>query len=274
LGRDSLEANNLKGGISMNDLLTEMKTSDLVTAYQQMLADLDEAYARLVRIKDLYEKIIGGRFFPCKIGRYDMDLYDHERDKEDSRKGLRINCWKVLFLRIKNLLPAREISSIEKQLSDGNVPEFTEENIHKLMFSFITRGDEFKKQMIEDVFNFLRPQRTGLKTNQRPALKEKAIIPGMIDHNKYWTTLSGYREDSLWDMDKIFHLLDGAGIPKYPGNLLTRIRDAMREKKWQTETEYFECTWHKNGNMHIRFKRMDLVFEINKIAGCDKLNSV
>lgn len=31
--------------------------------------------------------------------------------------------------------------------------------------------------------------------------------------------------------------------------------------------------WFKNGNMHIVFKRMDLVREINKIAGCDKLDS-
>lgn len=257
----------------MNDLLTEIKTSDLVTAYQQMLTDLDEAYARLVRIKELYENIIGGRFFPCKIGRHDVSLYNPESDKEDSKKGMKINCWKVLFSRIKNLLPAGEISKIEKQLADGNVPEFTETNIHKLMFSFITRGDEFKKQMIEDVFDFLRPRRTGLKTNQRTALKEKAIIPGIIEHNKYWTHLSSYREDHVWDMDKVFHLLDGAGVPKYPGNLVTKVREAMSEKKWQTETEYFECRWHKNGNLHIRFKRMDLVLEINKIAGCDKLQA-
>ena len=67
-------------------------------------------------------------------------------------------------------------------------------------------------------------------------------------------------------MDNAFHLIDGAGISKYPENAITAIENAAKNQDF-AETEYFRFQWYKNGNLHIKFKRMDLVNKINQIAG-------
>ncbi|WP_459933881.1 DUF4942 domain-containing protein [Fundidesulfovibrio butyratiphilus] len=41
-------------------------------------------------------------------------------------------------------------------------------------------------------------------------------------------------------------------------------------RKWKSfcgcETSYFQCKWFKNGNLHIVFKRLDLLEKLNRIG--------
>ena len=256
----------------MNDLIPDFKTSDIVGAYKTMLDELEKGVMHLNRVHTLYETIIGGKY--GSGFNLDSRAY-HSHSPEDitrMKKDVLVNCWQVIFERIKNLLPTREIQAFEKQINERNVPEFNEENINKILFSFVARGEEFKKAMIEETFDFLRPWNTGYKTNKRSALTDKCILTYAVSIGSSYKSLNyGRTNNSLWDMDKIFHLLDGQGMPQYPGNLITVIQDAMREKKQECETQYFKVKWFNNGNMHLKFKRMDLVNEINRIAGCDKL---
>ena len=71
-------------------------------------------------------------------------------------------------------------------------------------------------------------------------------------------------------VDKAFHLLDGKGLPKYPGDFLTAIREAMRRSRgpgFAGESEYFRFRVYGNGNVHLELKRMDLVAGINRRCG-------
>lgn len=249
----------------MNELIPDIKPADLVTAYQAMRADIEEIHERMQRVTGTGAHYFGSYFIPCEIN--GNMLSSCRMDLERALKTLTVNCWGSLFRKIKNFLPEREIRIIERQIEKGEVPEFAEIEIDKILMGFVTRGEEFKKAMIEDIFEFLRPRHTGLKTNDRTALTDKAIIPYAVT-GRY---INDHRENNLWDVDKIFHLLDGAGMPKYPGNLITQIKDGIREGKHAAETEYFAVKWFKNHNLHIKFKRMDLIFQINKLAGCDKL---
>ncbi len=54
---------------------------------------------------------------------------------------------------------------------------------------------------------------------------------------------------------------------KWPGDVVTKINEAVRDKKWEAETEYFKLKWYKVGTLHIEFKRMDLVAKMNALAG-------
>jgi hypothetical protein len=65
-------------------------------------------------------------------------------------------------------------------------------------------------------------------------------------------------------VDKAFHLLDGKGLPKYPGDFLTAVREAMRRSRgpgFAGESEYFRFRVYGNGNVHLELERMDLVAE-------------
>jgi hypothetical protein len=236
-----------------------------------MVRNVEEIYRLLEEIKQAFSVYLGGNSFPCEICGKKPMVYNTASYLERSKKNLKVNCWAAIFARIKNFLPASEIAIIDRQIYNGDTPEFTEEKICEIMFSFVSRGEEFKKKMIDGIFNYLRPPNSGLKTNDRAAIEEKAILSHVVDRNDYSCRLSSYGRDELWDVDKVFHLLDGNGMPKYPGNLITVLDEAVMHMKQEVETEYFACKWFLNGNLHIRFKRMDLVYEINKIAGSDKL---
>lgn len=252
-------------------LIPEFKTRDLVAAYQGMVKNVEEIYRLLDEVQQAFSVYLGGNSFPCEICGKKPMVYNTASYLERSKKNLKVNCWAALFARIKNFLPASEIAIIDRQIYNSDTPEFTEEKICEIMFSFVSRGEEFKKKMLEGIFDYLRPPRSGLKTNDRSAIEEKAVIHHVVDRNKYSCGLSIYHRDRLWDMDKVFHLLDGKGMPKYPGNLTTVLDQAVMDICQTVETEYFACKWFLNGNLHIRFKRMDLVAEINRIAGSDKL---
>jgi len=45
--------------------------------------------------------------------------------------------------------------------------------------------------------------------------------------------------------------------------------DAINTSNGTGETEYFKFKACKNGNLHLEFKRMDLVSKLNQLAGCE-----
>jgi hypothetical protein len=67
--------------------------------------------------------------------------------------------------------------------------------------------------------------------------------------------------------------LDGRGVAKYPEDAVTKINEAIGDKQWECETEYFAIRRYKKGSMHIRFKRLDLVRRLNKLAGGNRLKN-
>jgi hypothetical protein len=70
-----------------------------------------------------------------------------------------------------------------------------------------------------------------------------------------------HRQKELHAIDGVFHLLDGKGpIKTCTGPLETAIQNASDGKG---ETDYFKFKRFKNHNLHLEFKRLDLVKELN-----------
>lgn len=74
-------------------------------------------------------------------------------------------------------------------------------------------------------------------------------------------------------MENVFHALDGKGsISKSHRGLLV---DAIEALEWRGdgrgETELFEFRCFRNGNLHLRFKRLDLLKRFNQRAGGKRL---
>jgi len=86
--------------------------------------------------------------------------------------------------------------------------------------------------------------------------------------------VSLHKRQYLQALDNVFHLLDGKGVAKYPFNLPTLLGDKIRNTRDTTlETPYFSCKWFKNGNLHLKLKRLDLVQQINQKAGENRVKS-
>ena len=81
----------------------------------------------------------------------------------------------------------------------------------------------------------------------------------------------GRSHDELMAIDKVFHLLDGQGIPEgYEGPLIDALQTAGDGKG---ETNYFVFQCYQNTNIHLTFKRLDLVKLLNQVAGGGALKS-
>ena len=77
---------------------------------------------------------------------------------------------------------------------------------------------------------------------------------------------NNYKDQNLRALDNVFHRLDGKAAPKYPDGLVTAVNQAMRERKTEIETDYFRCRWYRNGNLHMEFKRLDLLNSLTSTA--------
>jgi hypothetical protein len=124
-------------------------------------------------------------------------------------------------------------------------------------------------ETISEAFETLRPRRSHLKTNSEYEVGKKVILSYIVEVG--YSFMATYAENRLRSIDNAFHLLDGKGPIKYPGDLVTTLRSALQQKTIRCETEYFSCEWYKNGNLHLTFKRLDLVRELNKRAGGSRL---
>jgi len=131
------------------------------------------------------------------------------------------------------------------------------------------------EESIRECYEFLRPRgsRLGYKTNQKSEfeLKEKLILSSSVtrcysDHYDVGT----YREPHIRAIDNVFHALDGKGLPKgYYGPLIEAIKKTpiRGEGAGIGETEYFRFKCFKNQNLHLEFKRLDLLAKFNSVAG-------
>jgi hypothetical protein len=76
-----------------------------------------------------------------------------------------------------------------------------------------------------------------------------------------------YREQYYRCLDNVFHLLDGKGaIKTHYGALYNAVKKAGENHETAGTTEYFEFKAYKNGNLHLKFRRMDLVKKLNAMA--------
>lgn len=72
------------------------------------------------------------------------------------------------------------------------------------------------------------------------------------------------REQELLAIDGVFHLLDGKGIMREHRGPLVKAIVECQDGRGETELFRFKC--FKNGNLHLEFKRLDLVQELNLLA--------
>lgn len=186
------------------------------------------------------------------------------------------NAWRRIIkrLNLQNLMSTKRFREVQEQIEAGDVPELTVENLHGLCEDLTSNMVGLLQESIIETFSWLRPGKTRqmFKTNKIAKVGPKVIQYFMVEFRlgELWHL---FDEQRLVSMDNVFHLLDGKGFVKYPGDLVTRIQETMRDtRSTSCETEYFHVSWYRKGTMHIVFKRDDLRVELNRIGGGGRPN--
>lgn len=254
----------------MNELIQMQSIDSIVSSYHYAVEKIHSAYDELKMARDTISKALGGKDLWHTLA---VTMSDN---RESVLKSLLESSWRYIIEQtgVKNVMTEKRNMELKAQFRDGDLPEFTFEAVISMLDSLRSDVGTMMRESVKEVFETLRPCLSKYKTNTEFAVGKKAILEYIfyVWKGPTWHDVH-FEEDSqtLTTLDNVFHLLDGKGVAKYPTDLKTVVKQTHANKEWKCETEYFKCKWFKKGSFHIEFKRLDLVDELNKIAGGTRL---
>lgn len=196
-------------------------------------------------------------------------------DPSDQVQDMRQQVWSTLCdrLELRRMMSIKRAKELDEWLKSTNEP-ITIETVTGLFRTYAEQLPDMLAEAVSEVYNFLRPSHSEHKTNTEYELGEKVVLSGWLD--TWWIAHNGrpqvshWRSDHVRALDNVFTALDGKGqISKsWQGELGETIGKTPVGKG---ETTYFHFRTFKNGNIHLQFKRMDLVAKFNRIAGGRRL---
>lgn len=257
----------------------------MAEAYQTAKTEIEQAFALLEQAKKRL-----GLSFKQESYRFMFSVSMHSRDYDKPEaliKEVNRDCWAVLVERmgLKQIASIKRAAEIDKQIESGDgMPEISEANLIAMLKSAHLQVPEMFQQAITEVFDWLRPHsdswkgwHTKYKTNEKSRFElGRRIIKGwMVEwgYGPHWHV--AYRaQQNLTALDNVFSMLDGKGVIKSHIGPLADAINACPKVIGTGQTDYFVFKCCKNGNLHIEFRRMDLVAKINQIAGGMALKDV
>lgn len=251
----------------------------LVAAWQQAEAALKTAHRLLAEAQAGFTEAFDGSSRYLHIDYKDLSCETPDR----IIKALHRQAWEAIIEKtnIKKIMSLAKQKEVEDQLAKGELPEITEANVLAMLETQYNNLDQYAEQLVKEVYDWIRPRvhpsngywdRFNYKTNIKSAavgLGEKVIIEHACERgygqNRPWR-INYHREANFTALDNVFHLLDGKGVVKsHHGPLFDAIAAAPREGR--CETDYFRVWMFRNNNMHLQFKRKDLLERFNQVAG-------
>ena len=170
-------------------------------------------------------------------------------------------------MELRRILSVKRNEELNRQIETGkDLPDIDEAQILAMLEGTLANTGTFIEEAVREVFEFLRPHNSRYKTNTEFEIGKRVILSWAIERK--WDGgfhVNSYREQILRAVDNVFHALNGNGtIKTHRGPLI----DAIEASKTGTgETDYFKFKCHRNHNLHLEFKRLDLVAKLNAVAG-------
>ena len=149
-----------------------------------------------------------------------------------------------------------------KQLRD-EPPPFTAENITATYMGLAAQSADIFERGLINVFHELNCRK--YKTNSAFRIGKRVVLTHVLGSwGSGWSTYGNGRE-KLSDLDRVFHVLDGQKPPE-DTNAADVIERGYRMKETVVDTPYFSARlFAGNKNIHLTFKRLDLVDRANDI---------
>jgi len=192
--------------------------------------------------------------------------YQRLQSPEEVRKEIDNRLWRFCFseLGVYRYMDAASANKLEREIEDKS-PEFTVENIEDTAFSIYDRRQELFAKSIVDVFRGLSDQHK-TNTNDKFRIPNKCVVRYIVEVS-YGGNLrlrNFSRRDTINDINRVFTMLDNKNFE--PRQALCELEAELMSGKNTYECEYYRAKGFKNGNMHIEFKRADLLDKANLIV--------
>ncbi len=256
-------------------LARQQTIRDVVTVYEEQVTRLRACYATMADIQQKLSEQFAGDGVTLAVGR---KRERHDWSEESLAEGIRhidVQVWRRLVdkLEVRRFLSIRKARELDEAIEKHAMPPITYENVMGLLLTFQQQGQEFAKEAVREVFERLRVRCSKLKTNSEFEVGPKVILPLAVEYRP-WSGKAGVRsfsEQDLRALENVFHLLDGKAARNR--DHYSAAQQAIEAVPFgeTTETELFVLRAFANGNLHVTFKRPDLVAKLNQVAGGKRL---
>jgi hypothetical protein len=198
--------------------------------------------------------------FRDKINWHAISEGNTEAALDQIRAKVDASVWLYLqgALGLSNLMDATENAEFRKQL-ETNPPIVTRENLVATFSRLNSESHIIFRRGIVTVFEKLDRR---YATNKAFKITPRIVLHYLMDRTG-WNHYRNGRE-TIHDIDRIFHMLDGKGVPEHIGGAASLCGD-QRNRPGRVETPYFVFKICLNGNIHVQFKRLDLLAECNRL---------
>jgi hypothetical protein len=247
---------------------------ELAAVFRESTEAMRLSWAAFVSSTKRLEAVIGGaddRPYPrtyFDVGLHYSQTGSRESGLDEIIKKMNVQTWELLIdrLGVKCLMSIKRRAEFEKQLKDGDVPAVTAENIVAVIAGLADRAAEFATEAAREALKLLTPASGHYKTNSGFKVGRRAILSWYVE--RAWSGHSfriNYNRDAEVNaIDGAFHILDEKGVIK--GRKCPLATAIESSEDGRGETDYFRFRCFKNRNLHIEFKRLDLVKKLNGLA--------
>ena len=267
------------------DLEIRQSVGQMVSAYLEANEEIRKAYALLEQADERLKVAFGDQYghfhvLPNSYNRNDRvtpprDLHQIQAEAWSVRAHIKMDAWSNIAerLEMRSLMSTARAKELDAQLKDPDkLPDLTPQAINGMIEGLHGNLDTYLTEAVKEVFEFLRPRMSELKTNSEFEVGEKVILT--YSYNAYYSTPRidyGHYRQEYHNLDNVFHLLDGKGpVKSHRGPLIDAV-EALPAFGETATTAYFIAKPYKNGRLHIKFTRPDLVAKLNQIAGGNRL---
>jgi hypothetical protein len=256
------------------DIAKRETLATMIGTYKQAVTEVQDAYAILEqaqnKLRNVFLDAPGYRFktnnrSSSEVGDKAAKLINAEIKKD---------AWIVIVERmeLRKMLSIHRRKELDKQLTSGELPELTEENVLAMLETSAANINQYFEEAVIEVFEYLRPHSSQYKTNTEFELGRKVILSWVVEpgftRGKF--RMNYHRDKYITAIDNVFSLIDGKGpVKSYHGPLYDAI---INSPDGTGSTEYFKFKCCMNGNLHLEFLNPELVAKLNAIAGGNRLN--
>lgn len=259
---------------------------ELVAAFQAAEATVRQSFTAITEAEGALNLAFGMSDDDTSRIRVSADNCYRSRfnDPDSAIEQMARDAWSVIVdrLEVRRAMSIDRYESLQRTLRDEKLPAITEANVASFVARFSADLPTLFDEAVREVFDWLRPRRSKLKTNSEFEIPRKVILSYIVEPaDKRWSRgrwrICHHTAQRLIALENVFHGLDGRGT--ICADHYSQIQRALEACPYEQgtrgrgETDLFEVSVFENGNGHLVFKRLDLLDRLNKIAGGKRLRS-
>lgn len=181
-----------------------------------------------------------------------------------ARRLVDTDCWShvIAITDLETMMDKKAKDELHQSLI-GDPPEFTFDNVMATLERFMVDAGTIWRRGIANCFSNLDRR---FRSHDGWKIGGRIIIDRVFDEYGSWC-YSRNHEATFMDVERVFKMLDGNKPTHCDLTWALRQKRGWGAAQTYLETDYFRIRVWKNGNVHVYFKRDDLLEKVNQLLG-------